>query len=125
MSWLAEMQNYDYDTLVAVLSDYSKDVYGYRMNMNGQSREEVIAAIKGVDAYMEQMMQTFEGRETLRQNHWIIEETDPELKKLAEQLANDREVERLREEAEMFDTQFDRVMPVEEQYDWTEEVYGV
>lgn len=125
MSWLAEMQNYDYDTLVAVLSDYSKDVYGYRMNMNGQSREEIIEAIKGVDAYMERMSQTFEGREELRQNNWIIEETDPELKKLAQQLADEREFERQRQEAEMFDSQFDRVEPVEEQYDWTEQVYGV
>ena len=90
---MSKWNEYEYDDLVAVLSDYSKDVHGYRLRMNGESRENIIKALDGIDAYMEEMHSTFAGREQLRAQHWIIEETDPELAKHAKFLAEERERE--------------------------------
>lgn len=84
---------YDYDELVGILSDYSKDVHGYRLRMNGESKENVIKALEGIDKYMDNMHSTFAGREELRQNGWIIEESDPELAQQAKWLSAERERE--------------------------------
>lgn len=71
---MSRWNEYDYDELVATLSDYSKDVHGYRLRMNGESKENVIKALDSLDSYMERMRSTPAGREQLRQNGWIIEE---------------------------------------------------
>ena len=90
---MSKWNEYEYDDLVCVLSDYSKDVHGYRLRMNGSPREDVIKALEGIDKYMDMLHSTFAGREELRSNGWIIEETDAELAKQAKWLAEERERE--------------------------------
>ena len=66
--------NYDYDELVDVLSDYHKDVHGFRMNKNGQAREDIIYELTLLDRYMEARRSTVEGREQLRSEGWLTTE---------------------------------------------------
>lgn len=64
--------SYDYDELVSVLSDYSKDVQGFRLRMNGEPREVIINALVGLDNYMESMRSTPEGRAQLIEEGWVL-----------------------------------------------------
>ena len=64
--------SYDYDELVSILSDYSKDVHGFRLRMNGEPKEAVINALVGLDNYMEMMKTTPEGRAKLTEEGWVL-----------------------------------------------------
>lgn len=64
--------SYDYDDLVNILSDYSKDVQGFRMRMHGAPREAIINALDGLDKYMEVMNSTPEGRAQLAEDGWVV-----------------------------------------------------
>lgn len=64
--------NYEYDELVDTLSDYHKDVFGYRKRMYGESREAVIEELLHIDRYMDQMKSTPEGRAQLQAEGWTV-----------------------------------------------------
>lgn len=69
---MTRWDSYEYDDLVNILSDYSKDVQGFRMRMYGESRESVIQALVGLDNYMEAMRSTPEGRAQLVEEGWVL-----------------------------------------------------
>ena len=69
---MSRWDTYEYDDLVNTLSDYHKDVFGTRLRMYGESREAVIAELDSLDAYMERMKSTPEGRAELRENGWVV-----------------------------------------------------
>ena len=70
---MSRWNEYEYDELVNTLSDYHKDVYGFRLRMYGEPKEAVVAALDSIDSYMERMRSTAEGREQLRQEGWVFE----------------------------------------------------
>ena len=91
------------EELQGYYSDFHKDFYGFRPRGIGTPEqwrdrawlEENITAIHNV---MDDMKETFAGREELRANGWAVEETDPEEAREAQFLAD----ERARKEADMY-----------------------
>lgn len=71
---MSRWDTWQYDELVEALSDYHKDVHGYRLRMNGEPREAIVAALDSLDAYMDRMRSTPEGRSQLRADGWVVEE---------------------------------------------------
>lgn len=69
---MSRWDTYEYDDLVNTLSDYHKDVFGYRMRMYGEPREAVIAQLDSLDSYMERMKSTPEGRAQLIEEGWVL-----------------------------------------------------
>lgn len=69
---MSRWDTYEYDELVDTLSDYHKDVHGFRLRMYGESREAVIAALDSLDSYMERMKSTPEGRAQLIEEGWVL-----------------------------------------------------
>ncbi len=69
---MTRWDSYDYDELVSILSDYSKDVQGFRLRMNGEPKEAVINALVGLDNYMEMLKSTPEGRAKLTEEGWVL-----------------------------------------------------
>lgn len=67
---MSRWDDYEYDELVDTLSDYHKDVFGYRLRMNGEAREAVINELVYLDRYMEKMRSTPEGIAQLREEGW-------------------------------------------------------
>ena len=89
---------YSVDELQGYYSDYHKDFYGYRPRGFGtaedwNNRDWLISNIEKIHDAIDSMKETFSGREELRTNGWIIEETDPELAKQAKWLADERKRE--------------------------------
>jgi hypothetical protein len=87
---LEELQDYYYD--------FYKDVYGYRPRFALQldswnDREYLISAIDQMHDYLDKVKETFAGREELRAQGWVVEETDPELARQAKWLADERQRE--------------------------------
>lgn len=76
-------------------SDYHKDFYGYRPRFatsdNLNSEEWLRDQITQIDTALFLRKQTFEGRETLREEGWDIKENDPELARRAELLQKFRD----------------------------------
>lgn len=64
--------NYEYDELADILSDYHKDVFGYRKRMFGESREAIIDELVYIDRYMDSMKSTPEGRAQLEADGWVL-----------------------------------------------------
>ena len=97
------LSKYNVEELQGYFSDFHKSFYGFRPRTLGSSKdwndrtwlEEQITAIHNV---MDSMKATFAGREELRANGWVVEETDPEDAQMAKWLAD----ERAREEAELY-----------------------
>lgn len=56
------------------VSDYSKDVEGFRFYSD--SRKELEKKARSLDAYMERMSQTPEGRAKLRDEGWVMPEPE-------------------------------------------------
>ena len=86
------------DELQGIFSDFHKDFYGFRPRGFGteqdwNNRDWLIAQIDRIHDAFEAMKTTFAGREELRQNGWLVEETDPELAKQAKWLADERKRE--------------------------------
>ena len=71
---MSRWNTWEYDELVSILSDYHKDVFGYRMRMAGRPREEIIDELDAIDQYMESMKSTLKGRNKLREDGWLIQE---------------------------------------------------
>lgn len=68
---------YSTDELASYMSDYHKDVYGFRpRHIAHDDREAIISEIISIDNYMEMMRSTPEGRERLREDGWNIPEED-------------------------------------------------
>ena len=71
---MSRWDKYEYDELADTLSDYHKDVYGYRLRMYGEPRECLIEELNRLDKHIEDMKSTPEGRASLRADGWEIEE---------------------------------------------------
>lgn len=114
-----------YNDLTDYLSDFHKAVFGYRLRCYGDPLDVVEAHLDSVYAYMDRMKETFEGRQELRDDGWVIEEEDPELQAKAD------EAQRLRDlwNAER-DRQYDEELrAVHEEQDptirWIDDMYQV
>ena len=103
----------EFNDLASFYSDYHKDVYGFRPRHLAliasayETREALLEAkshlerlIDGLGDYMKSMESTFEGRESLREDGWYIEETDPQYIEAAALSAARRKAERARMEYE-------------------------
>ena len=67
------------EDLAMFLSDYSKDVNGFRdRTVDYNDREALIKKLEGLDRYMESMKSTKEGRNRLREEGWVISEFEVE-----------------------------------------------
>ncbi len=66
---------------------------GFGTAEDWNNRNWLISNIEKIHDAMDKMKETFSGREELRTNGWIIEETDPELAKQAKWLADERKRE--------------------------------
>jgi hypothetical protein len=85
-------ENMTTDEIGGIFSDWYKDTHGFRpRHVSYSDREGLINGCNELAAYHDKMQQTFEGREELRENGWIIQETDPQLKKQAYWLATERD----------------------------------
>ena len=87
--------NWDMNELGDWASDFHKDVHGFRPRGEGlfESRERLIALLESLDAHMDSMKETFAGRESLRADGWIVDETEPELIQQAKWLKEERDAE--------------------------------
>lgn len=76
------------EALGEYLWDFYKAYYGFRPRfVDLADREDVARTLASVEADFEGNKETFEGRQFLRNQGWLIEETDPELIARAEFLA--------------------------------------
>jgi len=95
-----EFKDFNVEELQGYYSDFHKDFYGFRPRGLSEeqwtSKQYIVAQINMIHDQMDQLKLTFDGREQLREQGWIIEETDPELAQQAQWLAQERE----REQAE-------------------------
>lgn len=71
---MSRWNTWGYEELVNILSDYHKDVFGYRLRMNGEPRNIIINELDRIDAYMAKMKSTPEGRAQLREEGWEFED---------------------------------------------------
>ena len=71
---MSRWDTYEYEELVNILSDYHKDVFGCRLRMNGEPRGAVITELDRIDAYMDRMRSTPEGRAQLAADGWTFED---------------------------------------------------
>lgn len=69
---MSRWDSYEYDELADTLSDYHKDVFGVRLRMYGEARETLIEELDRIDAYMERMRSTPEGRAELIEQGWEL-----------------------------------------------------
>jgi len=86
-------QSMDLCELGGYVSDYHKEVHGFRPRREGlySNREALIAIAEGLDAYMESRRSTFAGRESMRADGWFVLETDPELIQRSIWIAEERD----------------------------------
>ncbi len=93
--------DFSVEELQGYYSDFHKDLNGFRPRGTSEeqwnSKEFLVFQINSLHDQMDQLKQTFEGREQLREQGWIIEEPDVELAQHAEWLAQERK----REQAEI------------------------
>lgn len=61
---------FTYDQLVSTVSDYHKDVHGFRLRMNGEPREEILRQLVLLDRYCGDPA----NRAQLESEGWIFEE---------------------------------------------------
>ena len=104
-----EFTDYNVEELQGYYSDFHKDFHGFRPRgetaEQWSSKEFLVAQINSIHNHMDMLKETFEGREQLREQGWIIEETDPELAQNAQWLAQERE-RKLAEEMADFDASY-------------------
>jgi hypothetical protein len=93
--------DFSVEELQGYYSDFHKDLNGFRPRGASEeqwnSKQFLVTQINLLHDQMDQLKQTFEGREQLREQGWIVEEPDTELAQHAEWLAQERE----REQAEI------------------------
>ena len=97
--------DFSVEELQCYYSDFHKDLNGFRPRGASEeqwnSKEFLVFQINSLHDQMDQLKETFEGREQLREQGWIIEETDPELAQQAVWLAQEREREQAEAMAEL------------------------
>ena len=90
-----EFKDFNVEELQGYYSDFHKDFYGFRPRgaslEQWNNKEFLLAQINSIHNHMDQLKETFEGREQLREQGWIIEEVDSELAQHACWLAQERE----------------------------------
>jgi hypothetical protein len=95
-----KFMDFSVEELQGYYSDFHKDLNGFRprgaTEEQWNSKQFLVTQINSLHDQMDQLKETFEGREQLREQGWIIEETDVELAQQASWLAQERE----REQAE-------------------------
>jgi hypothetical protein len=100
-----EFTDFSVDELQGYYSDFHKDFYGFRPRgadvEQWNSKEFLVTQINLLHNQMDHLKQTFEGREQLREQGWIIEEPDAELAQQAVWLAQEREREQAEAMAEL------------------------
>ena len=97
--------DFSVEELQGYYSDFHKDLNGFRPRFATQdewnSKQYLVFQINLLHDQMDQIKQTFEGREQLREQGWIIEETDVKLAQQASWLAQEREREQAEAMAEL------------------------
>lgn len=63
-------KKYSYDELVTTLSDYHKDIYGFRLRMNGEPLKEILRQLLFLDKHMADPR----NRKELQDSGWIFDE---------------------------------------------------
>lgn len=85
---------YTVDELQGYFSDFHKDYYGSRPRFgtagDWNNREWLETQIGQIHRAVDGLKATFAGREELRQQGWVVEESDPELARQAAWLAAER-----------------------------------
>jgi hypothetical protein len=80
------------DELQSYLSDFHKDFFGFRPRYatpeQWRSREYLEASINAIHNTMDKMKETRAGRDELRANGWVVEESDFDVLEQAEESAN-------------------------------------
>ena len=100
---LSKYQSMTMEELGSYVSDYHKDVHGFRPRGDGlyANRDALIAILEGLDAYMASRRSTFAGREAMRAEGWHVLETEPELIQQSIWIAEERD--RVNREANGYD----------------------
>lgn len=80
-----------YRDLVRSAEEYHLLVFGTPLNLAGESLTVVQQTINAIEQYISAMQLSFNGREVLRVRGWQIEEHEPLLIQIAEELAGERE----------------------------------
>ena len=97
--------DFSVEELQGYYSDFHKDLNGFRPRFatddQWTNKQYLVAQINSLHDQMEQLKLTFEGREQLREQGWIIEEPEAELAQHAEWLAQEREREQAEAMAEL------------------------
>jgi hypothetical protein len=100
-----EFTDFSAEELQGYYSDFYKDLNGFRprgaTEEQWHSKQFLVTQINLLHNQMDQLKQTFEGREQLREQGWIVEETNPELAQQAQWLAQEREREQAEAMAEL------------------------
>ena len=95
-----EFKDFSVEELQGYYSDFHKDLNGCRPRFATEnqlmSKQYLVTQINLLHNQMDQLKETFDGREQLREQGWIIDETDVALAQQAVWLAQERE----REQAE-------------------------
>lgn len=90
------MQNhlaqYSVEELQSYFSDFHKDFFGFRPRYatpeQWRSREYLEASINAIHNTMDKMKETYEGRQELRSQGWVVDESDFDVLERAEELAD-------------------------------------
>jgi len=103
----------EYNSVASYYSDFHKDVNGFRprwivgcadgftcVSDLRAALAQLRAAVEQLHADIEQRKSTFEGREEMREEGWVVEETDPAYIAAAAASKVDRDARRAREEYE-------------------------
>jgi hypothetical protein len=95
-----KFKDFSAEELQGYYSDFHKDLNGFRprgaTEEQWSSKQYLVTQINLLHDQMDQLKETFKGREQLREQGWIIEEPNAELAQQAQWLAQERE----REQAE-------------------------
>lgn len=91
-----DLTDYSVEELQGYYSDFHKDFYGHRPRgyataEQWNDKEYLVEQINTIHDQLDRLKKDFVGREFLREQGWIIEETDPELAQQARWLAQERE----------------------------------
>lgn len=100
-----KFKDFNVQELQGYYSDLHKDFYGFRPSFALEldawnDHKFLVDAINQMHNHMDMLKKTFAGREKLREQGWIIQETDPELAQQAEWLAQERERKQAEEMAD-------------------------
>lgn len=85
------MAKISYTDLVRSAEEYHLHVFGTPLNLAGEPTTTIQQTINAIEQYISAMQLSFSGREILRTRGWQIEEHEPLLIQIAEELAGARE----------------------------------